>query len=293
MKNRESAQYIMLGALKHMTLHIRTITPNHVIYVSDRLLYTPTGYIELGDDRYKHLILICDDARVVISFAGIAGILPPAKSGASELKNGTIDWLTKVFQDTSKKDHRIEAHLNDLRSQIQDHINSLRNRFKLPSSSVKLAIQVSGWVGEIQFDCIIDNYLNTYCCTSETRPAFTTRHKTYEEEKFEDGSQIFFIGKEFLGDKFDSFCRQLTDVARREDPKEIFKTSVTIIREAAKKSNGRVGYNCSGVRISRNDPGIQVFDKRDESIWDTVMPNTILSTSRISASTTNMRGRKL
>ena len=275
-----------------MTLHIRTITPNHVIYVSDRLLYTPTCYIELGDDRYKHLILICDDARVVTSFAGIAGILIPSKSGVSELKNGTIDWITKVFQNTSKNDHRIETHLNDLRSRVQDHIDSLGKRFKVPSSSLKLAIQVSGWIGDVQFDCVIDNYLNTFCSAGETRPSFTTRYKTYEEEKFEDGSQIFFIGKEFLGEKFDGFCEQLTDVAKREDPKEIFETSVTIIREASKKSNGRVGNNCSGVRISRNDPGIQVFDKRDESVWDTVMPNTILSTSRVSGSTTNMRGRK-
>jgi len=52
-----------------MTIHINTITPNHVITVSDRLLSTPTGHIELGDDRYKHLILICDDARVVTSVA--------------------------------------------------------------------------------------------------------------------------------------------------------------------------------------------------------------------------------
>ena len=84
-----------------MTLHIRTITPNHVVYVSDRLIHTPTSYIELANDRYKHLILICDDARVVTSFAGIAGVIVPSKDAASELANGTIDWITEVFQETS------------------------------------------------------------------------------------------------------------------------------------------------------------------------------------------------
>lgn len=276
-----------------MTLHIRTITPNHVIYASDRLINTDTGYIELGDDRYKHLILVCDDARVVTSFAGIAGILQPTKSGQSELKNETIDWLKKVFQETSKREHGIEAHLNDLRSQIQGHIDSLKNKFRLPSSKVKLAVQISGWIGEVQFDCVIDNYLDKYCCAGSTRPTFTTRHRTYEMEKFEDGSLLFFIGKAFLGDKFNSFCDQLTEVARSENPKEIFETCVTIIREAAKNNKDCVGHNCSGARISRNDPGIEVFNDRDETVWDTVMPNTILSTSRISASTMNMRGRKL
>lgn len=275
-----------------MTLHIRTITPNHVITVSDRLIFTPTGYIELGDDRYKHLILICDDARVVTSFAGIAGIIIPSKKDASELKNGTIDWITEVFQETSRKAHGIEQHLNDLRDQVQDHIDSLRNQYNLPSDSVKLAIQISGWIGDVQFDCVIDNYLDTFCRAGPTRPSFTTRHRTYEDEEFEDGSKIFILGQEYLGGKLEHFCEQLSKVARREDPKEIFETSVAIIRAAAPDSNGRVGYNCSGVRISRNDPGIQVFDDRDESIWDTVMPNTILSTSRISASTMNMRGCK-
>ena len=276
-----------------MTLHIRTITPNHVVYVSDRLIHTPTSYIELANDRYKHLILICDDARVVTSFAGIAGVPIPSKDAASELANGTIAWITEVFQETSKKHHRIEQHLNDLRDQVQNHIDFLRNRHNLSSDSVRLAIQISGWIRDIQFDCVIDNYLDTFCRAGPTRPSFTTRHRTYEDEEFEDGSKIFILGNEYLGGKLEHFCEQLSKVARREDPKEIFETSVEIIRAAAPDSNGRVGYNCSGVRISRNDPGIQVFDARDESIWDTVMPNTVLSTSRISLSTMNMRGRKL
>jgi hypothetical protein len=275
-----------------MTLHIRTITPNHVIYVSDRMVHTPTGYIELANDRYKHLILICNNARVVTSFAGIAGVIVPSRKAASELKYGTIDWITEVFQETSKKHHRIEQHLNDLRDQVQDHIDCLRNQYNLRPDSVKLAIQISGWILDIQFDCVIDNYLDTFWRAGPTRSSFTTRHKTYEDEKFEDGSKISIIGKEYLEGKLDHLCEQLLKVARHEDPKGIFETSVEIIRAAAPDSNGCVGYNCSGVRISRNDPGIQVFDDRDESVWDTVMPNTVLSTSRISASTRNMRGRK-
>jgi len=275
-----------------MTLHIRTITPNHVVYVSDRLIYTPTGYIELADDRYKHVILITDDARVVTSFTGIAGVVFPSKEAASELVNGTLDWITEVFRKTAKKHHGIDQHLNDLRDQVQGHIDFLRNKYCLGSDSVKLAIQVSGWTQDIQFDCVIDNYLDTHCYAGPTRSSFTTRTKTFEGEKFEDGSEIFIVGREYLGGKLDDFCKQLSEVARREDPKKIFETSVEITRAAAVDSNGQVGYNCSGVRISRGDPGIQVFDARDQSIWDTVMPNIIYSTSRISLGVRNIHGRK-
>jgi len=48
-----------------------------VVSVSDRLIATSVGYRELDDDRYKHLLLLTDDARVIITFAGFAGILGP------------------------------------------------------------------------------------------------------------------------------------------------------------------------------------------------------------------------
>jgi hypothetical protein len=261
-----------------MTIHILTITPNHVITVSDRLIYTPSGYIELGDDRYKHLILICDNARVVTSFAGIAGIVFPSRKGKSIVKHETIDWITKVFQETSNKSHRIDDHLNDLRDQIQPHIDSLKQKYNLQSDTVKLAIQISGWVGASQFNCVIDNYLDISCRSNPTRPQFKTRHKIYGNEISKNRSSLF---------------DELVKISKKEKPKEIFQTSVKIIRAAAINSNGRVGMNCSGVRISRNDPGIEAFDDRDQSIWNVVMPNTVLSTSKVSGTTSNMRGRNL
>jgi hypothetical protein len=58
-----------------MTLHVVTITPEHVLSVSDRLISTSGGIKELDDDRFKHVTLQTDDARAVISFAGFAGKL--------------------------------------------------------------------------------------------------------------------------------------------------------------------------------------------------------------------------
>ena len=275
-----------------MTLHIRTITPNHVITVSDRLLYTPAGYIELGDDRYKHLVLICDDARVAVSFAGIAGIPKPNNNGNLDLHEGTINWLTEVIQKTSKNAHGINQHINEIRNQVQDRIVFLMGKYHLPWSVAKLAIQICGWIGDEQFDCVVDNCLDNQWQAGKTRKSFKTRHRTYRNDSFEDGSWISFLGQKNLAEQQGSLCDNLTQVARREDPKAIFDASVAIIRAAAVKSNGSIGYNCSGIRISRNDPYIQALDDRDETIWDTVMPNIIISTSRISASTTNMRGRK-
>ena len=246
----------------------------------------------MGDDRYKHLVLICDDARVVISFAGIAGIIYPSKKGPSILKHETIDWLTEVLRQTSKKSHRIDDHLNDLRDQIQPHIAKLKKQCNLSSDALKFAIQISGWVGKSQFDCVIDNYLDSHVRAGPTRQYFETRYKIFEDKMFEDGSKILIIGEEYLKKENDYLCQELLfEASLRGDPKEIFATSVKIIRTAAADSNGCVGLNCSGIKISRNDPGIECFDKRDEPIWDVVMPNTIYSTSRISCSTTNILGR--
>lgn len=274
-------------------MHILTITPNHVITVSDRLLYTPSGFIELGDDRYKHLIPICDNARVVTSFAGIAGIVLPSVKGESIVKHETIAWITEVFQETSKNAHGIDDHLNDLRDKVQQHIDNLKSKYSLQSDTVKLAIQISGWVGNSQFNCIIDNYLDTYYRSSSTRPQFKTRHKIYANEISNDRTNIFVIGREYLKEKNVDLCIDLEEISKQENPKEIFRSSVKIIRAAAIDNDGRVGMNCSGVRISRNDPGIEAFDDRNQSVWDVVMPNIIFSTSKISVASSSTRGRNL
>jgi len=270
-----------------MTLHIQTITPNHLVYVSDRLINTPAGYLELADDRNKHLILLCDDAQVVASFAGIAGI-----PKGSDLKDSTIDWLTDVFQTTSQKAHGIDDHLYHLGRQVQPHIDGLKRQYKLDSNMLRLAIQISGWIGDIQFSCVIDNYLYQSCRAGPFRSTFIRRCRTYQKDEFGDGSCIFIIGREYLGDKFNEHVDKLSNVARHDDPKKIFQTSVSIIRAAAANSSGQVGYNCSGVRISRNDPHTEVYDDRDESVFNSVMPNIVVSTSRVSMSTRNMRGKQ-
>ena len=94
-----------------MTLHINVITPNHVINVSDRLISTPTGYKEFDNDRYKHMVLITDDAKAIVSFAGFAGCF----NASDQLKESMIDWLTQVIHETSVQgQHGIEKHLEDL-----------------------------------------------------------------------------------------------------------------------------------------------------------------------------------
>jgi hypothetical protein len=133
--------------------------------------------------------------------------------------------------------------------------------------------------------------VNIYCKAGHARPTFTTRFKTYENEKFEDGSYVFIIGQEYLADTLEDSCKRLTNGARNGNPREIFITSVEVIRTAAKNSTS-VGNNCSGVKITFNDPGIQVFNARDESIWETVMPNIIYSTSKLSMSIKNSKGRR-
>jgi len=141
---------------------------------------------------------------------------------------------------------------------------------------------------------VIDNCLEkAWTWSSEARTSFTVRVRKYGKAKFEDGSYVGFLGDERLGMKQRALLRLLELNARNEDPKKIFDTCVKIIQAAAAQSKGTVGINCSGIRISRDDPGIEAHDDRDNQIYDVIMPNCIVSKSRLSFSSTNFKGRKL
>ena len=261
--------------------------PDHVVTVSDRLIITSGGYRELDDDKYKHLILLTDDARLVISFAGFAGIL----GRGNLLKETMLDWLTKVIQNTSKNGHHnINQHLNDIRDHANDYIDKLK-KHRIPSTHLPLAIQISGWIGYEQFHCVIENCLNKQGVWSDQAGSgFTTRWRNYGTANFEQGNYVLFLGNDSHAKKEKELCEMLLNI--NENPKKIFHTSVNIIRAVAPKSDGTIGVNCSGIRMSKNDPGIEVYDDRNTEIYDVVMPNCILSKSSISATVSNMKGRK-
>lgn len=276
-----------------MTLHITTITPYHIITVSDRLIATASeskiGYRDLDNDLYKHLILITDDARMTISFAGFAGL----KSSP----NQTIEWLTEVISNTSRDGfHTIEKHLSNIAIAANDYIVQYKKK-RVPAAALRLAIYACGWVGtkeygEVQYCCVIDNYIDKWWTwTPKARSKFTMRVKHYGNAKFEDGSYIAFLGNDRLGLKQRALLKVLESYARKEDPQKIFESSVSVIRAAASMSNGSIGYNCSGIRNSKGDQGIQAFDSRETAEYDTIMPNTIISTSNISGYVANMKGK--
>ena len=77
-----------------------------------------------------------------------------------------------------------------------------------------------------------------------------------------------------------------------EMPKKVFETSVKIIRAVQPQSNGTVGYNCSGIRITKNGPGIEVYDDREYTEWEVVMPNCVRSFPDISVTVSNMKGKR-
>ena len=274
-----------------MTLHINTITPNHIISVSDRLLSTSTGYIEDANDRYKHLILITDDARVLVTFSGFAGII--GKNGA--LEESTIDWLTNVIMDTARDGrHKLwEDHIKDIKNDAEKRIEKLQSQYKIPLSKLQLAIFIAGdYKGDL-FGFIIDNSIEKiWTWAKVARTSFRTAYKNYSMEKFEDGCYIAFLGNERLAMKQRVLLRSLERYARNEDIKNIFQTSVNIIRAVSKISKGSVGWNCSGVRITRNNPGIEAFDSRDAKKYSIVMPNCIQSTSKFSGYVANIKGIK-
>jgi hypothetical protein len=275
-----------------MTLHINTITPNHIISVSDRLLSTPTGYIEDSTDRYKHFVLITDDARVIVTFSGFAGII--GKNGA--LEESTIDWLTNVIMNTAHDGHHRlwEDHIKDIKDDAEKRIGKLQYVYNIPLRQLQLAIFIAGdYKGDL-FGFIIDNSIEKHWTWAKVaRTSFRTAYKDYSMEKFEDGCYIAFLGHERLAMKQRVLLRSLERYARNEDIKNIFQTSVNIIRAVSKISDGSVGWNCSGVRITRNNHGIEAFDDRDTKKYDVVMPNCVYSTSKCSYYVANLRGRNL
>lgn len=273
-----------------MTLHVTTFTRSHVVAVCDRLLFTPDRYIDLGDDRYKHVVLTCDDAKVAVSFCGIAGICGPGPDPLDD----TLYWLTDVAAATSKSHHDIASHVNAIRDQIQGRIDYLKQKWPfLGPEDLKLAVQVCGEVNDTLFNVVIDNYMDKHCKVRDTRPSFQTHSKFYTEEALPDGCAVFLLGQRSLAMAEKDLCDRLEDVARGEDPKQIFDASVALIRAVAAKSAGTVGTNCSGLRITRHDPGGEVFDDRPGTVWDVMMPNAVVSTSSVSFVVADMRGRNL
>jgi len=146
--------------------------------------------------------------------------------------------------------------------------------------------------GNVQYNCVIDNCLNVKWHIDKTRKIFTTRRRTYAKETFDEGSCITILGQKPIAEKLGSLIEDLEEIAFQENPKEIFNASVAIIQAAAVLSNGHIGFNCSGIRNSRNDPGIEVYDARENADISGVMPNVIKSTSQGSGSVCDMRMKK-
>lgn len=272
-----------------MTLHIRTITPDHIIYASDRLLYTPPEfYVELQDDQYKHLLFVCDNAKAVIGFTGFAG----TSGNSGMLKESTTGWIKDVLLATSKKSHDLNIHLSDLAKLMQRRVDYLRSKYRFDMEDLKVAVQVSGWCQEGPFDCIVENYQNQHCHSEKTRDKFTVRIKKYfDPSDFSDGPQIMIQGERALADRQAELFEELEGVASTGEPKLIFDTSVKLIRAVAGESNGTVGFNCSGARLSRDDPFMECYDDRDDTVWDVVMPDVVKSTSKFSGYVGGFRGK--
>jgi len=102
------------------------------------------------------------------------------------------------------------------------------------------------------------------------------RYKHFGNFKFKDGFTIAYLGNDRLGLKQRALIRVLEKYAKEENSRKMFECSVDIIRAAAAVSNGTIGYNCSGTRNSRDDPGMEAFDSRN-NVKHGVMPNTIFT----------------
>lgn len=262
-----------------MTLHVVTITPNHVLSVSDRLISTSGGLVELDDDRFKHVTLQTDDARAVISFAGFAG-----KLGLDgKVNETTADWLSSVLEGTMKAGyHGIDKHLNDIKDSMEHYLTSLRKEFS--AEVLRLAIIVSGWTGSDAFNCVMDNCIETDLrWSTHARDSIKVRIRKYAGDRFPAGCYILFPINAWIAKKYTELRRLLQSKAILGDVEGMFDASVQIIRAASAdpESQGTIGEKCSGICISRHIPGFRTLhDRVDPKTW-TVMPNHITSTKAL------------
>jgi hypothetical protein len=260
-----------------MTLHITTITPNYIISVSDRLISTSyikgSIYKEIDDDLYKHVVLLNKSARMTICYAVHAGLTTSPRQ--------TLDWLAQAVSYANTLHLPIDKLLAHVAIAAIDYIIQFVN-MGIPADALRLAIFATGWVGtkeygDVQYNGVIDNCIDKYWTwSSKARPKFTMRYKHFGNFKFKDGFAIAYLGNDRLGLKQRALIRVLEKYAKEENPRKMFECTFDIIRAAAAESNGTIGYNCSGTRNSRDDPGLEVFDCRI-NVKHGVMPNTIFT----------------
>jgi len=260
-----------------MTLHITTITPNHIVTVSDRLISTSSvngsKYQEIDNDLYKHIVLINKNARMTICYAGHAGLTTSPRQ--------TLDWLTKAVSDANSRHLPIDKLLAEVAVSANHYLVQFV-KLGIPADTLRLAIVASGWVGtkqfgDIQYIGVVDNCIDKYWTWApKARPQFTFRYRHFGNYKFKDGSSITFLSNSRLGLKQRPLLRVLEKNAKEQNPRKIFDCSVEIIRAAAAMSDGTIGYNCSGIRNSRDDPGIEDFDSRINK-KNLVMANTVFT----------------
>jgi len=258
----------------YMTLHIATITKNHIVCVSDRLISSSSGHvIELANDRYKHLVLITDDGSAVISFAGIAGTI----NSEGELENSTLNWLTQALNEASGQNkYTIIEHLNKLKDSAPEFLKNFKTEH-----DQRLSIFAVGQRKSKQFISVIHNYLDKRLDDSgNIKQDFEMFFENVDKSTSRKGYTTIYLGSgKRSAEKQEDLIKQLKICAKKNVPKNIFDTSVQVIKRVAPMSRGSVGTNCSGVRISIHDPGIEAYDHRENVTRDSVMPNVVVSQS--------------
>ena len=277
-----------------MTLHITTITKNHIITVSDRTFSTTDGSNrEIENDAYKHFLLETDDSSVTIGFAGL--------SGTTSDPLATFDLLTKITSECQdKKLTKLEDYLNAYFSGISKYIDNFKAA-GMPEQNLGIAILIQGWIGTAEhgttrYVCALHNCLDNNSNISTTvLPTFKQRTWLFKNEDLKNGSYTLFTGNNTFARAQHQLIRQINNCATRNLTRSIFDTSVNIIHKAHIESNGTIGLNCSGLRISIDEkgtlcPGIEAYDHRKNVEYDTVMLNIYRSLTGKIISIENSKG---
>lgn len=276
-----------------MTLHVTVKTEKHIVTACDRLISTEKGEIEMGQDLYKHLVFICDGFRGVVSFSGFAGITKDTgDSSKMILEEATLDWITDVLSQTQVENHGFQDHIEMLGREMQPRIEYIMRKFSRPMSKLGIAVQVTGWCGDHIFSWFVDNYMDERMRSQQPRSRFKVHYKLESPEELRTGPKIMILGRNDLISHDKREFLELRHACASPDPKDIWRAAVALIRSVAPASNGGVGFNCSGLRLTARDPGIEGFDSRDDSIWDCVMPNVVKCRDGSIITVADMRGTK-
>lgn len=233
-----------------MTLILSMVNPDQAIVVSDRRLTRGNQIVEIGGEERgtnKGFLLTCDDARMIVTFTGLAEAGPFV----------TRKWLLDALMNVKEPDYRIDGIATRLAEEAKK-IEKLR----LSPVDRRLSIAMAGYVYDAEQPRGALFHISNFDQLSASEPAPLDEAKGFfsveaiqeealDPEANEVGSVLAIgVDRALVDEDWERLFRLVTS---RKSVRAITNTAVHAVRSANGKSVV-VGRECMSLVLSP-DPG--------------------------------------